>query len=76
MSVLALLIDFYSFIVFVAVILSWIPGAYDNVLGRAIARVTEPVFGLIRTVIPPLGGFDLSPMLLLIALRAVRSLIL
>jgi YggT family protein len=36
--------------------------------------VTEPVFEKIRQVIPPLGGLDLSPMVLLIGLRLVRGL--
>jgi YggT family protein len=75
MSVLAALIDFCSLIVLAAVLLSWIPAAGNNVVGRSILRVTEPVFARVRSVIPTLGGLDLSPMLVLIALRFVRGLI-
>lgn len=75
MSILAALLDFYSLIVFVAVILSWIPAARENAFGRTIASVTEPVFERIRAVLPSLGGLDLSPMLVLFALRFARSLI-
>lgn len=75
MSILAGLLDFYSLIVFAAVILSWIPAARENAFGRAIASVTEPVFERIRAVLPSVGGFDLSPMLVLFALRFARSLV-
>lgn len=75
MSILAGLLDFYSLIVFAAVILSWIPAARENAFGRSIASVTEPVFERIRAVLPSLGGLDLSPMLVLFALRFARSLI-
>jgi YggT family protein len=74
MMILGGLIDLYSLVVFVAVILSWIPDARDSAFGRWIGSVTEPVFEKIRQVIPPLGGLDLSPMVLLIGLRLVRGL--
>lgn len=75
MSILAALLDFYSLVVFAAVILSWIPAARENAFGRSIATVTEPVFERIRAVLPSFGGFDLSPMLVLFALRFARGLI-
>lgn len=75
MSILAALLDFYSLVVLVAVILSWIPAAADNAIGRSVASVTEPVFQRIRAVLPPFGGFDLSPMLVLFALRFARGLV-
>ena len=36
-------------------------------------KMTEPVLAPIRRVLPPMGGLDLSPMLLLIALRFLAS---
>ena len=32
-------------------------------------KLTEPVLAPIRRTVPPMGGLDLSPMLLLIALQ-------
>jgi YggT family protein len=75
MSIVAGLLDFYSLVVFIAVILSWVPAARENAFGRSIASVTEPVFERIRGVLPAFGGFDLSPMLVLFALRFARGLI-
>ena len=76
MSLLVLLIDVYSLVVFVSVILSWVHLDPDNPLQRIVNTLTEPVLGRIRRVLPETGGFDLSPLLLLFALRLVRRLLL
>ena len=68
------LIDFYSLLVVAAVVLSWIPAARDNPIARFIESVTEPVLSRIRAVVPPIGGFDVSPLLLLLALRMLQRL--
>lgn len=75
MSVLAALLDFYSLVVLAAVVLSWVPTARENAFGRSVATVTEPVFERIRAVLPAVAGFDLSPMLVLFALRFARGVI-
>ncbi|HEX3594076.1 MAG TPA: YggT family protein [Polyangiaceae bacterium] len=72
---IAALISVYSFIVLAAVLLSFFPQARDNQLARYVEAVTEPVFERIRRVVPPLGGFDLSPMVLLIGLQILKRLI-
>ena len=38
-------------------------------------RITEPVLRPLRRIIPPLGGVDLSPMILILALYFIRNLI-
>ena len=75
MSALILLaLDFYSLIVFVAVVLSWLRLSPDNPVVRIVATMTEPVLEPIRKVLPDLGGFDFSPMVLLILLQLVKRL--
>ena len=76
MLLLVRLLDLYSWIVLAAVILSWIPSLQDNPIGRAISAMTEPVFKAVRRVLPPLGGLDLSPIVVLIGLRLLGRLLL
>ena len=76
MAILVPLIDLYSLVLFVSVILSWLPLGEDNAFVKAIRAVTEPVLEPIRRVLPPMAGFDLSPMILLIALRLLKTLLL
>lgn len=72
---LLLILDIYALVVFAAVILSWFNLSPDNPLVRVVNALTEPVLSPIRRVMPDLGGIDLSPMVLLIAITMVRRLL-
>jgi YggT family protein len=73
------LIDLYTWIVIAAVVMSWLVafGVINtfNRFARAVVgflhAATEPVFRLIRRVIPPIGGLDISPIIVLIALQFI-----
>ena len=69
------LINLYSLIVLVAVILSWVRVDRRNPLVRIVAGLTDPVLEPIRRVLPPTGGLDLSPMVLLIGLQLLKNLL-
>jgi YggT family protein len=72
---LARIIDLYSFIVVAAVILSWTGVNRRNPIVAIVNGLTEPVLERIRNWLPPMGGLDLSPMVLLIALQVLRGLV-
>jgi YggT family protein len=69
------LLQLYWFVVLASVILSWLPIDPENPIVRFVRASTEPVLEPIRKVLPPVGGFDLSPMLLLIGLQIVQRLL-
>ena len=71
---LTLLLDLYSIIVLVAVVISWMQLPPGHPIARFVHSVTEPVLDPVRRALPPMGGLDFSPMVLLIGLRMVRSL--
>jgi len=75
-ALLLLLLDLYWWVVVIAVVVSWLVafGVLNtyNHLARSIIRaldaLTEPVFRPIRRILPSLGGLDLSPLIVLIAI--------
>jgi YggT family protein len=69
------LLDLYSLVLFVAVILSWINLPDDNPIVRVVRQLTEPVLAPLRKVIPPIAGLDLSPIILLLGIRLVQRLL-
>ncbi len=69
------LIDLYSLIVLAAVVVSWINVPRDHPAVRLLHRVTEPVLAPIRKALPPMGGIDFSPLVLLIGLRVLAGLL-
>ncbi len=69
-----LVIGFFLFAIFIQVILSWVsPGAY-NPMTQVLHDITEPLLAPARKLIPPIGGLDLSPMLVIMALYFIRIL--
>ncbi len=75
-QLILLLLDVYFWIVIAVVVLSWlvafnIVNPTNHIVRKiryALFRLTEPLLGPIRRLMPDLGGIDLSPMILLIAL--------
>ncbi len=75
MPLVFLLLDFYSFVLFVTVVLSWLRLSPDNPVVRFMTRLTEPVLAPIRERLPTMGGFDLSPMLVLLGIQLLKRLL-
>ena len=70
-----LFLDVYTFVVLVSVVLSWLRLSPDNPVVRVVTALTEPALAPIRKVVPDVGGFDLSPMLLLLVIQLVKRLL-
>ncbi len=59
----------FLFIIIVQVVISWInPGAY-NPLTVIMYQLSEPILKPARRLIPPAGGFDWSPLIVLIIMN-------
>jgi YggT family protein len=78
-----LLLDIYFWIVVIAVVMSWLVAfgiinthnQFARQILLALRTLTEPVFRLVRKVIPIMGGLDLSPMIVIIAIWFMQYLI-
>jgi len=78
------LIRIFIWAVVIHVILSWLIGfgvinrhnRFADAVWRALTALTEPVMGPVRRVIPPIGGLDLSPLVVIIGLQAINGYIL
>ena len=70
----------YMIIIFVRILLSFVPMAPGSRSARAffdfIFQSTEWFLGFFRRIIPPLGMFDLSPIVGIIVLYILRDLCL
>ena len=64
----------YYLMLLVYALASWIPDMRGRWLS-VIARFIEPALVPIRQIIPPIGGFDLAFIVLLIFVRVLHSLV-
>ncbi len=61
-----------SLLILVRVLMSWIPNLDpSNPLVRLIHQLTDPILEPARRLIPPIGGLDLSPLIVLLLIDFV-----
>lgn len=78
MAILCWAITAYMLVLVVRAVLSWFPLRPDSgfaVVARIVRDLTEPVLQPLRAVIPPAGMFDLSFLVLFIALAILRGIV-
>jgi YggT family protein len=75
-GILSLVLDAYSLIVLVSVIVSWLNLAEDNPIVTVTRTLTEPVLAPIRRLLPRGVGLDISPMVLLLGIRLLKRVLL
>ena len=73
------LVDAYSLIIFVYVMMSWLPvnrGILADIY-QVLGKVCDPYLNLFRKIIPPIGGMvDVTPIVALLVLHfGVRLLV-
>lgn len=75
--VLASLVKFleiYGILLIVRILLSWFQTAeWAGQIISFLAPVTDPYLNIFRSIIPPLGGLDISAILALILLQVVQG---
>mgnify|MGYP005850469943 CR=1 FL=1 len=71
---LAIFLNLYLVLIIIRVLLSWFPTVnWLNPPFSILSQLTDPYLNLFRSIIPPLGGIDFSPMLAIILLSFVSS---
>jgi len=77
-------IDLYIWVLIAAAVMSWLiafnvvnsNNSTVRMIWDFLYRITEPVLGPIRTMLPGLGGIDISPVILIIGLLFLKQLLL
>lgn len=68
-------IDLLFVVVLVYALLSLLGARYDNPLQGPLAALSEPLLRPVRRILPVLGGFDFSPVVVIIGLQAIKILL-
>jgi YggT family protein len=74
-KLLVLSINLFVYAIFIRIILSWLSQGAYNPATAIIATLTEPVLRPFRRLIPPIGGFDISPVFAIILLFALTIVV-
>lgn len=76
-EVLASFVNIYLILLFIRVLLTWFPNvSWNSQPFASLSQVTDPYLNLFRSIIPPMGGIDFSPMLGFFALTFLQRLLM
>jgi YggT family protein len=74
-ELLALLFQIFFFTILIQVVLSWVsPGGYNPAVAL-LYSLNEPLLGRARRILPPIHGFDLSPIVVMIGIQLLNILL-
>ncbi len=75
-TVISSFLGIYSTILLIRVLLTWFPSInwFDQPFAT-LAELTDPYLNIFRSIIPPLGGFDISAMLAIFALQFAQNIV-
>ncbi|QHQ33748.1 YggT family protein [Algicella marina] len=83
MQILLLVLDVVWFFVLAQVIMSWLvqfevlnlrqPIVYQ--IWSGLQRILEPIYAPIRRILPPMGGLDFTPLVVILVIAALRIII-
>ncbi len=74
-NLIHLLLQIYTLLVVIQVLLSYFMSPFHPIR-QAIDRLVNPLLNPIRRNVPPLGMFDFSPLILIVAIQIVDSLLM
>ncbi len=83
LQVILIVIELYMWAVIIGVILSWLiafkvvntSNRFVFMVGDLLHRLTEPLLGPLRSILPNFGGLDLSPMVIILGLIFIRGVV-
>jgi YggT family protein len=78
--ILVEILEIYKWVVIAAVLVSWLivfnvintQNNFVRSLLRFLDALTEPVFRKVRRIIPPMGGLDLSPIVVVLGIIFIQ----
>ncbi len=70
--------EVFSVLIFVRVVLSWIPARKVNIVTRLVYDTTEPLFALIYRFIPQMrrSALDFAPLLAFVLINVISSILI
>lgn len=72
------LLSLYTWVIIIRALISWVSPDPRNPIVQLLAKITEPVLGPLRRLVPPrmTGNIDVSPILAILLIQLIRYTII
>ena len=74
-KIVALVLDIYFWAILIMVVLSWVAPYSNHPVTSLINSLLHPILSRIQRVIPPMGGLDFAPMVMMILIYCTKILL-
>ncbi|WP_129626989.1 YggT family protein [Candidatus Oscillochloris fontis] len=71
-----LLFNVLLFAILGRVLISWVDPMGNMRITQILREITEPILAPLRSILPPVGMFDLSPIVAMLLLQILHSMLL
>jgi YggT family protein len=83
LTIILIILDVYIWLLIASAILSWLiafnvintRNQFVHMVGDFLWKITEPVLRPIRSIMPNLGGIDISPVILILLIILLKDVI-
>jgi YggT family protein len=83
LTIILIILDIYIWLLIASAILSWLiafnvvntRNQFVHMVGDFLWKITEPVLRPIRSIMPNLGGIDVSPVILILLIILLKDVI-
>jgi YggT family protein len=83
LTIILIILDIYIWLLIASAILSWLiafnvvntRNQFVHMVGDFLWKITEPVLRPIRSIMPNLGGIDISPVILILLIILLKDVI-
>lgn len=83
LTIILIILDIYIWLLIASAILSWLiafnvvntRNQFVHMVGDFLWKITEPVLRPIRSIMPNLGGIDVSPVILILLIILLKDII-
>ena len=83
LTIVLIILDLYIWLLIASAILSWLiafnvvntRNQFVHMVGDFLWKITEPVLRPIRSIMPNLGGIDISPVILILLIFLLKDII-
>ena len=72
-NIVNILFEIFIWLLMIRIILSWLPHNRSHPIIDYIYKITNPILEPFRNMINPIGGIDLSPIIVFFLLRLIQK---
>lgn len=74
-KLLSHLLSFYFYAILIIVFMSWVTQGAHNPIVSVLRQLTHPISAPVQKIIPPISGFDLSPVVVIMGIKLMEILV-